>query len=122
MVSAAEREIERLEIILDQIGRIETRLASVAFTEFAADADLSDLIAFRVQTIGENCHRLSSPLKRRHALPWIDIYGMRNIISHDYARISPAAVWAVAMDHLGSIRVMAEIELARSLSAADSAV
>jgi uncharacterized protein with HEPN domain len=47
---------------------------------------------------------------------------MRNIISHDYARISSAAVWAVAVNHLGSIRAMAERELARSTGVAASTI
>ncbi len=110
-----ERLIERLEIIIDQVTTIEEEVAGVSFREFAANRSLKDLTAFRVQTIGENCHRLGDDVKARHPdLPWDDIYGMRNIIAHDYGRINPATVWNVARDHLGQVRQMASAELART--------
>ena len=111
------RAVERLEIILDQIDLIQAQLAGKTFRDFAADRDVSDLVAYRIHNIGENCHRLDDEVKSRHrGLPWEDIYGMRNIISHDYGRINPARVWSVAVEHLAAIKAMASGELARALA------
>ena len=112
MVEREGRATERLEIIVDQIDLIDGQLRGKTFREFAADRDVSDLVAYRLHNIGENCHRLGDDVKSRHPdLPWDDIYGMRNIISHDYGRINPARVWSVAVEHLAAIRAMAAAEL-----------
>lgn len=115
MVERPSRSLERLEIIIDQVERIDAQLEGKTFRDFASDRDISDLAAYRIHNIGENCHRLGADLKSRHPdLPWDDIYGMRNIISHDYGRINPARVWSVAVEHLAAIRTMALAELARA--------
>lgn len=105
---------DRLEIIIDQIEVLQRELAGVTFATFAADRSRRDLSAFRIQTIGENCHRLGEEVKSRHPdLPWSDIYGMRNIIAHHYDRINPVRIWAVVRDHLDPVRAMARAELTR---------
>lgn len=106
------KQVERCEIILDQIERVATELNGVTFQDFQTDRSKSDLAAFRVQVIGENCHHLGDQVKERHpSLPWPDIYGMRNIIAHDYNSINPKRVWQVARDYLAPVRDMARQEL-----------
>jgi uncharacterized protein with HEPN domain len=110
---SAERDRERLEIILKAIADIERRLGAMDFDAFSGDVDEIDLTAFRLSVIGENANKLSEAVKARNpSLPWKAMYGFRNLVSHEYALVAPRFVWAAA-DELEPIRQMCVAELTR---------
>jgi uncharacterized protein with HEPN domain len=108
-----EQDRERLETILRVIADLDRRLGSMDFRTFSGDGDEIDLTAFRLAVIGENANKLSRGIKARNpSLPWKGMYGLRNLISHEYALIAPRFVWA-ATQELEPIRDMCRAELAR---------
>lgn len=86
-----DRDANRLELILQLIADIERRLATM--------------------TIGEETRQLSDALKSRHDLPWIQIYGMRNVVFHDYVSVDPDLIWGVAKSRLAALEAMCRFEL-----------
>lgn len=89
--------------LLELIGHIRHRLD---------DADETDLTSFRLLHIGEATHKLSSAIRQRHAhIPWIDIHGMRNIVSHDYFGVNPGIIWMTATTRLDEMPAMCRAEL-----------
>ena len=60
----------------------------------------------RLQVIGEHVGKLmkeeSKPLDKYTEIPWHAIYGMRNIISHEYANSSFASLLCIDIQHLFS--------------------
>jgi uncharacterized protein with HEPN domain len=107
-----ERDRERLETMLGVIADLDRRLSGMDFSTFAGDRDEIDLTAFRLSVIGENANKLSEGIKTRNPdLPWKGMYGLRNLISHEYSIIAPRFVWAAAKE-LGPIRDMCRAELA----------
>ncbi len=78
---------------------------------FLADRDERDLTAYRLATIGEETRQLSDTIKNRHDLPWLQIYGMRNVVFHDYVAVDPDLIWGVAKTRLAAIGVMCRAEL-----------
>ena len=91
---------DRLEDILESIGLIEEW--SQGMTELH-DFMISPgrVMAFnacvmRLQVIGEHVGKLlkeqSKPLESYTEIPWQAIYGMRNIISHEYGNIDDTIV------------------------------
>ena len=66
----------------------------------------------RLQVIGEHVGKLmkedSKPLDKYTEIPWHAIYGMRNIISHEYANIDEAVVVSTINDDLPKLKTVVE--------------
>ncbi|MBO6217571.1 MAG: DUF86 domain-containing protein [Prevotella sp.] len=73
----------------------------------------------RLQVIGEHVGKLlreeSKPLDKYTDIPWHAIYGMRNIISHEYANIDEAIVVSAIKEDLPKLKIVTE-ELLRQYS------
>ena len=73
----------------------------------------------RLQVIGEHVGRLmkedSKPLDKYTEKPWHAIYGMRNIISHEYANIDETVVISAIKEDLPKLKDVVE-ELLRHYS------
>ncbi len=111
-----ERDLDRLELIVELVEHINRRIAELDWSSFLADKDEGDLTAFRLLHIGESAHKLSDELKARHTeLPWMQIYRMRNILSHDYAGMETFLIWETAKEHLTPLVQMCRSEIIRIL-------
>ena len=113
----SERDLtirDRLEDILESIGLIEEW--SQGMTELH-DFMISPgrVMAFnacvmRLQVIGEHVGKLlkeqSKPLESYTGIPWQAIYGMRNIISHEYGNVDEAIVVSVINDDLPKLKAV----------------
>lgn len=66
----------------------------------------------RLQVIGEHVGKLmkedSKPLEKYTEIPWHAIYGMRNIISHEYANIDEAVVVSAIKEDLPKLKNVIE--------------
>ena len=107
---------DRLEDILESIELIQEW--SEGMTELR-DFMISPnrVMAFnacimRLQVIGEHVGKLmkeeSKPLDRYTEIPWHAIYGMRNIISHEYANIDEAVVVSAIKEDLPKLKNVIE--------------
>lgn len=113
----SERDLtikDRLEDILESIGLIEEW--SQGMTELH-DFMISPgrVMAFnacvmRLQVIGEHVGKLlkeqSKPLESYTEIPWQAIYGMRNIISHEYGNVDETIVVSVINDDLPKLKAI----------------
>lgn len=89
------RERDRLQDILDAIGRIE-EYSSRGRAAFDSDRLIQTWIVHHIEIIGEACHALPGDFQDRFpTVPWRDIVGMRDILVHHYFDIDADAVWAV---------------------------
>ena len=113
----SERDLtikDRLEDILESIGLIEEW--SQGMTELH-DFMISPgrVMAFnacvmRLQVIGEHVGKLlkeqSKPLESYTEIPWQAIYGMRNIISHEYGNVDETIVVSVINEDLPKLKAV----------------
>ncbi len=114
---------DRLEDILESINLIqEWSNGLTELHEFMVSP--GRVMAFnacvmRLQVIGEHVGKLmkeeSKPLAKYTDIPWHAIYGMRNIISHEYANIDEAVVVSAINEDLPKLKVVIE-ELLRQYS------
>lgn len=62
----------------------------------------------RLQVIGEHVGKLlkeeGKPLEEYKEIPWHAIYGLRNIISHEYANIDEAIIVSVINEDLPKLK------------------
>ena len=94
------KDIERLEHILDCCGKISRYFASGD-----KDDKTQEAIERNLTIIGEACRVLSDKLKAEYPLiPWSEIRGMRNILVHEYYLTEAETVWDVAEHKIPSLR------------------
>jgi uncharacterized protein with HEPN domain len=112
MTGIDPRDAARLELVLELIDHIERRLEGMSLAQFAQDRDEVDLTAYRLAAIGEATNGLSGALKQRHPeIPWDAIYGMRNIIAHEYGAVIAERVWNVTGEPLTALAEVCRHEL-----------
>jgi len=109
-----ERDLAVLQTILLLITRIKMRLGKTGLEAFVEDPDDVDLLAYRLAMIREYAGKLSDSLRARHPhIPWQRMTGLRNIVAHEYLRVSPARLWQTAQNELEEIAVMCRNESGR---------
>lgn len=99
---------DRLEDILQSINLIqewsEGRTTVNDFMSSSTGVMAFNACVMRFQVIGEHVGKIlrneSKPLEAYPNIPWNAIYGMRNIISHEYANIDEDIIVSVINENL----------------------
>lgn len=82
------------------------------------DEDLIDALAYRLITVGEATAALRQEfpeVPNRHSqLPWKQLVGLRDIVVHQYFRMSPVILWATARDDLPPLAAAVSEEIRRA--------
>jgi len=103
---------DRLEDILDSINLIQEwsngRTNVNDFMESSTGVMAFNACVMRFQVIGEQVGKLlksdDKPLDTFPSIPWNAIYGLRNIISHEYANIDEELIVSVINDDLQPLK------------------
>ena len=103
---------DRLEDILESIELIqEWSKGMTELHDFMTSPNrvmAFNACVMRLQVIGEHVGKLlkeeSKPLEKYNHIPWNAIYGLRNIISHEYANIDETIVVSVINDDLPQLK------------------
>jgi uncharacterized protein with HEPN domain len=100
-------DLLRLKDIWQAISDIES-------IDYCAHHPRKDLlaVAYSIAVIGEASSKLSSELKLANPhIPWRDIIGMRHKIVHEYGKLDPEIVAAVASDDIPLLKTHIEVIL-----------
>lgn len=103
---------ERLSEILESISLIQDWSRSVTCPQDFLTSPHAVMVfnacVMRLQVIGEDVGKLlksnASLLQPYNHIPWHAIYGMRNIISHEYANIDEEVIYQVIRDELPKLK------------------
>jgi len=99
---------ERLLDILEAIERID-RYAVRGRETFERDELIQNWTTHQLQIIGEAAARITPDLRENHPeVPWRQIIGMRNVLTHGYFDIDLDIVWSVVERDLGKLRSQVE--------------
>ena len=107
---------DRLEVILESIELIQEwskgRITVNDFMTSPTGVMAFNACVMRFQVIGEHVGKLlkndSKPLDAYQEIPWQAIYGMRNLISHEYANIDEDIIVSVINDDLAPLKSVIE--------------
>ncbi|MDP1710898.1 MAG: DUF86 domain-containing protein [Candidatus Nanopelagicaceae bacterium] len=109
-------DVTRLGDILERISRIESAEIMLVKAESNQDWDVAktafDAILYDLLVIGEVVKILDERIKLAYAgIPWKEITGMRDILAHEYFRVSSSIVRSTIDLPLADLRAACDTEL-----------
>ncbi|MEO0706653.1 MAG: DUF86 domain-containing protein [Cyanobacteria bacterium J06649_5] len=98
------RDTSALVDILEAIQLINQYIKGINQEQFEENVEKQDAILRRIPIIGEATKRLTTEFRAEHQeIPWKEIAGMRDILSHDYDEVDLEEVWSVIQNNLPSL-------------------
>ncbi len=87
--------------IIQSIHRIDEYIKDMDYNDFIKDNKTIDAVVRNLEVIGEASKHISIELKNKYpALPWEEMYYLRNKITHEYFGIDLAIIWDIIKNHL----------------------
>ena len=95
--------------ILDAIDKIEEFIGNMEYGEFIQDDKTSTAVVKKIEIIGEAIKNIPRDVRAKYnSIPWKDIVGMRNKITHNYFKIDYEIVWNVVKEKLPALKIQVE--------------
>lgn len=95
--------------ILIAIDKIEEFVGNMDIGEFIKDDKTSTAVVKKIEIIGEAIKNIPGDVRVKYkSIPWKDIVGMRNKITHNYFGIDYEIVWNVVKEKLPALRMQIE--------------
>ena len=91
----------RIEDILQAIGRIQRYTRGFTFDVFNSDDLRVDAVIRNLSIIGEAARYIPEDIQKKYPdVPWSDMRGIRNVVTHEYFGIVLEVVWETVQDDL----------------------
>ncbi len=101
----------RLEDILEAINRIQRYTASLDFANFQKDEKTIDAVVRNLEIIGEAAKHIPPKIEKKYPdIPWSEMKGMRNVLSHEYFGVNVSILWQTVQHDLPPlVRLLREL-------------
>ena len=98
----ADREyILYLEDMIVSIDRILDYTKSYNYYSFINDQKTIDAVTMNFANIGEATKNIPTEIKDKYnSIPWKQMYGLRNYVSHEYFGVSLETIWQIIENDL----------------------
>lgn len=91
----------RVEDILEALARIEQYSRDLSLETFIANPMVVDAVIRNLIVIGEATRNIPSDIQGRYPqVPWDEMKGIRNILSHEYFGVSTFILWETVVKDL----------------------
>lgn len=99
-----------IEDMIEAIDKIFRYLDTVnGREEFLQNDMVIDAVTRNYEIIGEAASQIPKVVKEKYpALPWRQMYGLRNFAAHEYHTIDPQILWEIADEHLLENKIQLE--------------
>jgi len=98
-------ELVFLEDIPECIKRIEDYTKGLTQAEFEDNTEKQDAVIRRIEIIGESAKNISEDTREKYPyIRWREIAGMRNVVIHQYFRITIGLIWRVATKEIPALK------------------
>jgi len=93
-------------MILESIDKIEEYVDNLSKEEFNTNTLIQDAVFRRLMIIGEAVKNIPIQVKEKHPeIPWKNIAGMRDVITHQYAGVKLKRIWSVIEKNLPTLKI-----------------
>ena len=90
-----------LEDIQIAMSRIAEYIEGYDFKQFKKDYKTVDAVIRNFEIIGEASKNLKDEIKEKYtAIPWKEMYYLRNRVSHEYFGVDYEIIWDIATNYL----------------------
>ena len=94
-----------LQDIVEAIDRIASYLEGVARGEFETDQMRLDAVIRNLQIIGEAIKKIPDSIQKGYpSIPWQEIAGLRNRVTHIYFDVDIKIIWDVVQFELPTLK------------------
>lgn len=94
-----------IEDILERINLIENSTKKLSKDRFESDGMLADATVRRLEIIGEAVKNIPNDFQKKYPeIPWKDIAGFRDVITHAYFEIDFDTVWNIVKKDLPDLK------------------
>lgn len=96
-----ERDAANLLDMLQAAEKVRRFVQGKTQDAFIADEVLRDAVERNVEIIGEAARKVSEDFRNQHPeIPWRKMIAQRNVLVHEYDKISVDEMWIVATYHI----------------------
>ena len=93
--------------IINAIDDIESFIEGITYSEFVGDKKTLYAAERAIEIIGEATKRLPGSIRSKYpGVPWKDMAGIRDKVSHDYDGIDLTVLWETAKQDLPQLKIM----------------
>ena len=90
-----------LEDMQTSMLRIQEYIGNMEFRQFKMSYMVVDAVIRNFEIIGEASKNLPEEVKLKYPeIPWRKMYGLRNIITHEYFGVDYEMIWEIAKNNL----------------------
>ena len=98
------RDAQRIEHMLGFVRRGLEILDGVDLETYLASLGLQEQVEVNMIHLGEAASRVSDEIKDAHPeIPWHEMSGMRNVLTHEYFRVKPAVLFETVVAQFKSL-------------------
>lgn len=117
-MSSIKREyVLYLEDMLQSINRIEEYLTDIDFEKFKMSNMIVDATIRNFEIIGEAAKNVPVKIQVKYQeIPWRKMYGLRNLISHEYFGVDYEMIWEISKKNLPQNKIDLEKIIKREKS------
>ncbi len=90
-----------LEDMFQSMNRIKEYLGDLDFRQFKMTYIVVDAVIRNFEIIGEASKKIPSVIQEKYPeIPWRKMYGLRNLIAHEYFGVDYEMIWEIAKANL----------------------
>jgi uncharacterized protein with HEPN domain len=93
-----------IEDIFESLNRVKEYSEGVSREEFFSDHQLQDAIIRRFEIVGEATKQVPDETRDKYPdLPWREMAGLRDVLIHQYSRVSMKRIWNIIENDLDDL-------------------
>ena len=87
-----------LRLMLDSFAKINRFTKGMTFEDFSSDEKTQSAVIMQLQVTGELAKKVSENFKKSIDVPWKNMAGLRDLVSHDYFGLDLNVIWHTVKD------------------------
>lgn len=108
-MSVNHKDIFRVRHILDAVEKLIQVSENKSFEDFQLDITYQFASIKLLEIIGEASNHISKSTKEDFpVIPWKELYGLRNILVHEYFGIDLFTIWDIIQNSIPELKIQFE--------------
>jgi len=89
-----------LKLILESFDKIKAYVGTMTYDDFTKDGKTQSAVIMQLQVVGELAKTVPEETKKSIDVPWKEIVGLRDLISHQYFRLDIQTIWHTTQESI----------------------